>query len=598
MATLLSAQGISRFAAGRPLFQNLTLGLSDDEKIGLIGPNGAGKSTLLKTLAGMEKADSGVVSSRRGLRVGYVPQEEAFSNGATVESVLRAAIAAEPIDEDERSMRIEVALAQAQFADRTHEANRLSGGWRKRLAIMANQITEPDLLFLDEPTNHLDLSGVEWLEELMQQSNLPFVVITHDRYFLENVTTRLIDLNAAYAEGYLSVNGSYSDYLEAREAYLIAQGRKQDSLESTAKTELAWLRRGARARSTKAKGRIEDVGELFAELDTVKKRNAEKQSMDGAFQGSGRRTKELIVGKDLSKTLGGRLLFENLEIVLSPGLKLGLVGLNGSGKTTLLRLLDKTLLSDTGLIKHADALTLVTFTQSREGLDRDATLKDFLAPSSDFVLYRGNQMHVTGYAKRFGFRENQIGAKIGTFSGGEQARTLIAHLMLQLPDVLILDEPTNDLDLASLEALEEGLESFTGALVLVSHDRFFLDKVCNQILVLGEGAPAYYADYNQWANRELSINAPTPKKLAAESKSQPITTNRLNTAERREIAGIEATILAAEKKVVQIEAQMGLPEVATDAGKLQELWNALPIAKSEVERLYARWEELETKRDS
>ncbi len=603
MATLLSAQAVEARSGGRTLFTGLTFGIEDGERLGLIGPNGAGKSTLLKAMAGIGQLSGGTLSTRRGLQIGYVAQDEAFKGDATVEESLYAALKGMHQDDTEKMIAVEIALAQGGFLDRNQKAALLSGGWKKRLAIVQQLLKEPDVLFLDEPTNHLDLKGVEWLEGILESPTFAFVVITHDRYFLENTTTKLMDLNSAYAEGFLSVKGGYSDYLEAKAAYMIALGRKQDSLESTAKVELAWLRRGARARATKAKGRIEDAGEVFAELDSVKRRNAEKLAMESGFSASGRQTKELLVGKNLSKTLGGRELFAGLDLVLTPGLKLGLVGENGSGKTTLLRLLMGTLEPDTGTIKRAASLRTIFFSQNRGELDPNLTLRESLSPASDVISYRESTIHVTGWAKKFGFREDQLGSKVALLSGGEQARLAIAKLMLQPADLLILDEPTNDLDLASLGSLEEGMESFPGALILVSHDRFVLDKVCNQVLVLGEGAPNVYADYTQYTESRAAALAPPAKEKAPKAAAAPAPTApaapkvALTTNERRELSKMEETIHAAEQKVADIEAKMLIPAIATNAAELQRLWGEeLPKAKTAVERLYARWEELESRK--
>jgi ABC transport system ATP-binding/permease protein len=601
MATLLSAQAVEARSGGRTLFTGLTFGIEDGERLGLIGPNGAGKSTLLKALAGSGQLSGGTISVRRGLQIGYVAQDEVFEGETTVEEALYAALKDKHQDETEKMISVEIALAQGGFPDRSQKAALLSGGWKKRLAIVQQLLREPDVLFLDEPTNHLDLQGVEWLEGILENPAFAFVVITHDRYFLENTTNKLMDLNSAYAEGFLAVKGGYSDFLEAKSAYMIALGRKQDALESTAKVELAWLRRGARARATKAKGRIEDAGEVFAELNSVKQRNAEKLAMESGFSASGRQTKELLVAKNLSKTLGGRELFAGLDLVLTPGLKLGLVGENGSGKTTLLRLLMGTLEPDTGTIKQAPSLRTIFFSQNRGELDPNLTLRESLSPASDVINYRESTIHVTGWAKKFGFREDQLGSKVALLSGGEKARLAIAKLMLQPADLLILDEPTNDLDLASLGSLEEGIESFPGALILVSHDRFVLDKVCNQVLVLGEGAPNFYADYTQYTEIRAAALAPPPKEKAPKAVAAPVAPAApkaaLSTNERRELSKIEETIFAAEEKVAEIEAKMLLPEIATNAAELQRLWGEeLPKAKAAVERLYARWEELESRK--
>ncbi|MGC4043978.1 MAG: ABC-F family ATP-binding cassette domain-containing protein [Armatimonas sp.] len=600
MATLLSCRELTKTNAARPLFSGLTFGIDDDERIGLIGPNGSGKSTLLKVLSGIEKPDSGTLSVRRGLKIGYVAQEENFGAGATVESVLLGAFTGEPLEENERAARVEKALALGGFEDRTRPCDKLSGGWRKRLAIVSALLAEPELLFLDEPTNHVDLAGVEWLEEVLERPSFAFVVVTHDRYFLENVTNRIIELHPAYAEGFLSVEGGYGEFIEQRAAYLAAQAHQQVALASEVRKEIAWLRRGAKARTTKAKGRIEDAGEKIADLAELTRRNTIPAAIEGNFTASGRRTKELLVTKSVSKSLGGRTLFKNVDMVLTPGLKLGIVGSNGSGKTTLMRLFSGDLAPDSGEIRRADGLRSLWFDQERTGVNRETTLRLALCPQGDSVRFGGSVLHVSAWAKKFLFREDQLGAKVGTLSGGEQARVALANLMLQEADLLLLDEPTNDLDLPSLGVLEEALEKFPGALALVSHDRFLLDKVCNQILALEpDGTVNLYADYAQWtAHRNTPAATPTSA-TAKPEPPKPVSTSRALTAsERKELERIEETILTAEEKVAEVEAKMASPEIASDSIALQKMWNEdLPKAKAEVERLYARWEELENKKN-
>ena len=601
MATLLSCRNLTKSHAARPLFSGLTFGIDDDERIGLIGPNGSGKSTLLKILAGLEKPGGGELSVRRGLKIGYVAQEEDFPPGATVESVLGAALAGEHMEESERSVRVEIALATGGFEDRARPTEKLSGGWRKRLAIVAALLAEPQLLLLDEPTNHLDLAGVEWLEGLLERPGFGFLVITHDRYFLENVATRIIELHPAYAEGCFSSEGGYTDFLEKRAGYFAAQTHQQTALASEVRKEIAWLRRGAKARSTKAKGRIEDAGEKIGALAELSRRNSLPTSIDGAFTASGRRTKELLAVVGVSKSLGGRTLFKDVEVLLTPGLKLGIVGPNGSGKTTLLRLFSGDLAPDAGTIRRADKLRTIWFDQERTGVDKKATLRDALSPGSDTVRYGESVLHITAWAKKFLFREDQLGSNVGRLSGGEQARVALARLMLQPADLLILDEPTNDLDLPSLGVLEEALESFPGALVLVTHDRFLLDSVCNQILALEEdGSVNLFADFAQWDARRKERDA-VPAPAAAKTKNAPppppVKTGSLSAGERKELERMEEAIHAAEAKVAEIEARMSLPEIATDAPALAKLWNEeMPAAKSAVEKLYARWEALETKK--
>jgi ATP-binding cassette subfamily F protein uup len=372
----------------------------------------------------MEKPDAGNLSARRGLRIGYVPQEENFGKDKTVAGILGDALKPEGIDAIERDIRIDIMVSQMEFPDRDQAVASLSGGWRKRLAIARALITEPELLLLDEPTNHLDLAGVLWLEDLLNNGLTPtqaFVVISHDRYFLENVTRRVIELNAMYADGFLTAQGAYSDFLEKQQLYLSSQLKQQDAMEGQVKREIAWLRRGAKARSTKAKGRIDQAGRMIGELAELKYRNRQSESSVSEldFTSSGRRTKELLAAKGVSKSFGERTLFRDLDVLLTPKQRLGLIGTNGSGKTTLLRILTGAMEPDSGQVKRADGLRIVWFDQSRSQLEKDLTLRDALSPQGDTVSYRGSDMHVSAWAKRFGFRNEQLSGKVAFLSGGE-----------------------------------------------------------------------------------------------------------------------------------------------------------------------------------
>ncbi len=594
MAVLLSCQSLSKSYGARPLFQSISLGVGDGERMGLIGPNGAGKSTLLKIFAGLEKPDSGTLSIQRGLRTAYIPQDDTFPAGATVESVLTEALAGRPLDDLERDVRIEIALGKVGFAARDQAVETLSGGWKKRLSLARALVQDAELLLIDEPTNHLDLEGVLWLETLLQDAPFAFVLISHDRVFLENVTNRIVELHPAYAEGFLSVNGAYSEFLIQREAYLAAQAHREDALQTQVKREIEWLQRGAQARSTKAQGRIQQAGEMIGELAELKFRNSQGRTAGIEFSASGRQTRDLIVGKELEKSLGGRTLFENLDVTLAPGTKLGLIGPNGSGKTTLIRLLTGETAPDAGTVKRADSLRVVLFDQNRAQLDKTQSLRDALSPNSDTVIYRGNPMHVSGWAKKFLFKTEQLQTPIRFLSGGEQARILIAQLMLRPADVLILDEPTNDLDIPTLEVLEDSLLSFPGALVLVTHDRYLLDRVSTDLLALdGKGGARHFVGLDQWQAAQFSPPAPV---AAAKPKPAAPAPSRLSTAERKELALMEAKIEAAEEEVADLQRRMEHPSVASDAAKLHEVWNALPLAQQAVTALYRRWEELEAKR--
>ena len=592
MAVLLSCQTLTKSYGSRPLFHDISLGVGDGERMGLIGPNGAGKSTLLKIFAGLEKPDSGTVSPRRGLRTAYIAQDDAFPTGATVGSTLVEALAGEPLDETERDVRLDVALGRVGFEGRDQIVDTLSGGWKKRLALARALVQDAELLLIDEPTNHLDLEGVLWLERLLKDAPFAFVLISHDRVFLENVTNRVVELHPAYAEGYMSVSGTYSDFLVQREEYLAAQAHQENTLATQVKREIEWLRRGPQARTTKAQGRIQQAEKMIGDLAELKYRNAQNRSAGIDFSASGRQTRNLLVAKDVSKSLGGKALFQNLSLTLAPKLRLGLIGPNGSGKTSLIRLLTGQLAPDSGTIKTADGLRVVLFDQNREQLDKNLSLRDALSPGGDTVTYRDNPMHVSGWAKKFLFKTEQLQTPVKFLSGGEQARILIARLMLQPADVLILDEPTNDLDIPTLEVLEDSLLSFPGALVLVTHDRYLLETVSTDLLALdGGGGASHFASLDQWEAAQASPPLAAPPKPKAAVPSA----NRLSTAERRELAGMEAKIEAAEQEVAALQRQMEDPAVASDAVKLHEVWNELPKAQERVVVLYARWEELEAR---
>lgn len=600
MGILVSCQSIGKSYSSRPLFQNITFGIEDEQKIGLIGPNGAGKSTLMKILSGEVQADNGTVVARKNLRVAYVRQSESFDSDSTVESIVVKAAELAPFEDYQRAANVDSTLTQVGFPDRQARAGSLSGGWRKRLALACALVQEPDLLLLDEPTNHLDIEAVLWLENLLKSLSTTFVVISHDRAFLEGVVNRMIELNPTYPEGCLSINGNYSEFLMAREERLNAQLHQQQALASKVRREIAWLQRGARARQTKAKGRIADAGKLIEDLAEVKQRNSLNAPIEIGFDASGRKTKELIAGKNLSKQFGGRELFKGVNILLTTGTKLGLVGRNGSGKTTLLKLLVGELQPENGSIKRADQLQIVWFDQNREQLDETKTLKQALAADGDTVMYRGRNMHVSTWAKKFLFRTEQLPLPISYLSGGEKARILIANLMLKSADVLILDEPTNDLDIGSLEVLEDSLEDFPGAVILVTHDRMMLDTVSSQILALdGTGEARYFADYEQ-CEEALQRTARAERKVQSEAgkavvKGKDKSRSGMTTAEKRELAGMADKIEQAEAKIKSLHAEMEKPQVASNYAKLNEISKSVELAQKELSELFERWEELEAK---
>ena len=594
MDIFLSCQNISKSFGARPLFENLSFGLCKGERTGLIGPNGTGKSTLLKILAGLETPDAGVLSVRRGLKVGYLAQEDSLEPARADVSVrehLVLALQDLRLEDYEIDIRVEAEIEASGFNNPEQPVAKLSGGWRKRLAILAQVLREPDLLLLDEPTNHLDLEGVLWLEKFMSDVRFSFLVVTHDRRFLERVTSRVIELNKRYADGHFSSQGNYSRFLENREALFAAQASREDSARNIVRGEIEWLRKGPKARTTKQQARIARAGELIADLSELKYRNAQGRAANIDFSGSQRQTKRLIEAVGIEKRLGGRKLFSSLDLTLRPGDKLGLLGQNGSGKSTLLKLLAGELAPDAGKIKQAEQLELVTFDQHREQLDLSMSLKKALCPSGEHVLYKGNRIHVYGWAARFLFRQEQMEFSLSRLSGGEQSRVLIARLMLKPADVLLLDEPTNDLDLQSLEVLETSMLEFPGALVLVTHDRYLLDRVSREILALdGKGNARFFADLSQW--EDYRTNPANEPQAVAPEKPKPAQSVK----EAKEIKTIEAAIRAAESEAARAKTALEDPRVATDAAELTKRQEKLNEALRKVEAEFKRWHEIEARR--
>ncbi len=622
MPPIISAQGLSKKYGASPLFKDISFTISSGECIGVVGPNGSGKSTLLEILAGRVKPDTGDVAVRKGTRLSCVTQISDFAAGDTVLSVVEKALETAGVPQSERAGRIAETLGRVGFTDRATEAATLSGGWRKRLAIAEALVQHPDILLLDEPTNHLDLAGITWLEGLLRNAAFACVVVSHDRYFLENVATEVVELNKLYADGLLRVNGNYSTFLEAKELYLHAQRKEQAALANRVHTEIEWLRRGPKARTTKSKSRIDKAHEMIGELADLNNRTRSTSARID-FSATNRQTKQLITLDGISCELGDRTLFKNLNFAVTAGMRVGLVGPNGSGKTTLLRLLRGELTPTSGKIVRAEPLRMVYFDQSRQ-LDPDQTLRRALAPDSDAVIYQERVIHVAAWAARFLFDAEDLNQRVGKLSGGERARVLIAQLMLQPADVLLLDEPTNDLDIPTLEILEESLLEFSGALVLVTHDRYMLDRVSTIVLGLdGAGGAERFADYSQWEawQRKRKVSAakePAAKekratvaespaanaaksgsngKLASSNTSRTETRRKLSYQEQREFANMEETIAQAEELLAAKKNALADPELASDGPRLLETCKQMEDAQHTVERLYARWAELAEKKE-
>jgi ATP-binding cassette subfamily F protein uup len=597
VALLLNTNQLSKSFGATPLFRDVSLSIQEGDRLGLIGPNGSGKSTLLQILAKRIEPDGGEVVLRGRTRLAYVPQDSEFEPGDSVRGVMRRAMFSTGLSEAEWQARESETLGRAGFRDFDAPVATLSGGWRKRLSIAEALVQKPEIVLLDEPTNHLDLAGIEWLERFLQDAPFACVIVSHDRYFLENVPTRMAELNRVYPEGIFLVSGNYSSFLEQKAGFLHAQAKRQDALENRVRIEMEWLRRGPKARATKAKARIDNAGELIAELSDLRSRS-QTANAGIDFVETGQKTKRLIHLEHVGFGFDGKRLFENLDFTITAGMRVGLVGANGSGKTTLLQLLRGEIAPQTGEIERAENLRIVYFDQRRQ-INPDLTLRRALAPDSDSVIYRDRVIHVASWASRFLFASDQLDQPVSKLSGGERARVLIANLMLEPADLLLLDEPTNDLDIPTLEILEESLLEFKGALVLVTHDRYLLDRVSTIVLGLDEnGKAGRFADYSQWAanlaEKQAALSQSKPKTVTPRPPSAEPQKKKLSYLEGREFESIEQKIHAAEEALHAQRA--ALQEAALkEPLLLEQMYREIEASEREVNVLYARWAELEEK---
>ncbi|HXU81641.1 MAG TPA: ABC-F family ATP-binding cassette domain-containing protein [Polyangia bacterium] len=602
MALLLSAQALGHSFGARPLFTGVSFTLADGDRVGLIGPNGAGKSTLLRILGGELAADQGTLAPRAGLRVGHLAQTPEFPADITVREAVRAGLLT---DDPEHEALVDELLAKLDLASEAAGAEtpvaRLSGGWRKRVALARELVKDPELLLLDEPTNHLDVDSILWLEKLLASARFATVTVTHDRLFLQRVARRILELDRRNAGGLLDVDGDYATFVERKAAAMAAQEQREQQLRNTLRRETEWLRRGPPARTTKQEARIQRAGALADEVAELSTRNQSRTAgLD--FAASGRRPRRLIEARGIGKRYE-RTVFDKLDLFIGPGTRLGLLGPNGCGKSTLLRVLTGQEAPTTGTVLRAEGLSYAFFEQNRESLDPDQRLCDAVCDQGDFVDFRGARVHRHGYLERFLFRPEQMIMPVRMLSGGEQSRLLIARLMLRPAQILVLDEPTNDLDLPTLTVLEEALQSFDGAVLLVTHDRYFLDQVATEILAFHtkpgeEGQISSFAGLAQWEAWRPGQSAPRPaprERERASAESAP-GKKKLSYKDQRDFDTIEARINAAEGKVAALEAECERPEVTTDGERLVALHAEIAGARAEVDALYARWAELEALR--
>lgn len=592
MPILLTAQNLSKAFDSRPLFKGLNFAIETGEHIGLIGPNGAGKSTLLNILGGILESDEGQLIVQKGMRIAHLEQSPRFQE----EHSVREALLENPppgkedwelqnkADELLWQLELDVAEMRAETL-----VKNLSGGWKKRLAFARELMHEPDLLLMDEPTNHLDVEGIVWLERLVSSASFATLTITHDRLFLQRMSNRILELDRRNPGGILSIKGNYAKYLEVKESMMTAQENREAILRGNLRRETEWLKAGVKARTTKQQARIDRHADLKSEVQELAVRNV-KQNVQFEFQSAENAPKRLIEAKKISKAYGkSKVLFSNLDVNLQPGSRLGILGANGCGKSTLIRVLLGLENPDSGKIFRSDQLKVAYFEQGRDKLDPQVSLLRSVCPFGDHVSFGGRQVHIRSYLERFLFTQDEMEMPVGRLSGGEQARVLIAKLMLTEANLLVLDEPTNDLDIATLNVLQDCLVNFEGAIILVSHDRYFLDQISTQILSFPQ---MYFADLAQWEswyadNQQKAVL----KKPSTSTGSRQISEPRKSSSSKESDKFLKK-IERLEAKLKDLEEKCCLPENSNDSQKLIEIGNQMKSLQAEIDQLYKDWESL------
>jgi ABC transport system ATP-binding/permease protein len=597
-----------------------TLTIHEGERVGLVGRNGSGKSTFLQIVAGTLQPDAGEFVRRRDLVTGYMPQALMLDESATVFANIRAG-ARQILDliaeyerlpaESPRSAarfdqinhfdgwqiehRIKSLISNLHAPDPERTVGELSGGEKRRVALCRALLARPDLLILDEPTNHLDIDSIAWLEDFLARYSGTCLFVTHDRYFLDRVATTIVELSHGKFYRY---QGNYTDFLLVRAARQVAEEQQESQRQKFLKRELEWVRRSPSARRTKSINRVEQYFELVSR--EAPDPELEVEMIVPPAPKLGNRVIEL---RGVGMELGGRRLFENLSLDIVPGERLGIVGRNGLGKSTLLRLLLGQLHPTSGQVEIGARTEINYVDQSRMLLDDEKTVWEEVGEGSEYVRLGNESITLRGYLRRFLFTEDRINTKIELLSGGERSRVLLAKILKRGGNVLMLDEPTNDLDLGTLRLLEEALVAFDGSVLVVSHDRYFLNRVCTSILAFeGNGVVRYSTgNYDYYLEKRAariasSATQPKPESSATGSERRPTgqRPRTLKWSERQELETIEARILTAEEAVLRKELQFADPEFYTKHGQDFHTFEAeLRTARENVSQLYSRWEELE-----
>ncbi len=597
---LITIENVSKSYTERMLFDGVSLGINEGDRIGIIGINGTGKSTFLRILAGLEEPDAGTVTKGKEVRLAYLPQTPVFSEEKTL---LENVVEGLEHPEEYRDIAGEAAamLRKLGISEVQGKPSLLSGGQRKRAALVRTLLMPADVLILDEPTNHLDSAMTEWLEEYLKKNGRALVMITHDRYFLDAVTNRIVELDKGKLYSYKE---NYTGFLVAkaeREAMELATERKAKSLY---REELAWMMRGARARSTKQKAHIERFEAL---------KNRDKIVTDGEVEInalSSRLGKKTIEVQGIGKSFGDKVLIRDFSHIFLSTDRIGIIGENGCGKSTLLKLITGKLAPDAGTVEFGTTVKVGYFMQENEPLNPDIRVIDSVRNVAEYIETADGTVSASQMCEKFLFTDAMQYTLIGKLSGGEKRRLALLHVLMEAPNVLILDEPTNDLDIRTLTILEEYLKRYTGIVIAVSHDRYFLDKVANRIFAFeGNGKirryEGNYSDYRAVCEREgrpVAASLSGGKQQTAEASGQTDAAEKADSRdtwkkreqklkfsyrEQKEYETIDADIAALEAEIAALEAEMA--EAATDYGRLRELSAKKEEAEVRLEEKMERW---------
>lgn len=592
---LLTLENVSKSYTERMLFDHISLGINDGDKIGVIGINGTGKSTLLKIIAGLEEPEEGSVTKGNKLRIAYLPQTPVFDNS---KSILLNVTEGQTAKESYRNIigEARVMLQKFGISDPDGTASTLSGGQKKRIALVRTLLTESDLLVLDEPTNHLDSDMTEWLEEYLKKYKGAFIMITHDRYFLDRVTNKIIELDKGKLYSYQTNYSGFIALKAEREEMAIATERKAKTL---FKTELAWMQRGARARSTKQKAHIQRFEAL---RDRDKPQTDSSVEINALSSRLGKKTIELA---KISKSFDGAALFAPFSYILLPTDRIGIIGRNGCGKSTLLNILTGKLEPDTGYVDMGTTIKVGYFSQENEALDSDMTVLQYIRNTAEYIETADGTMSASAMCEQFLFDGSMQYTKIEKLSGGEKRRLYLLKVLMDAPNVLVLDEPTNDLDIQTLTILENYLLEYPGIVVAVSHDRYFLDKLATRIFSFENGEivryEGNYSDFKETAGERTQSTLksvtgnPVDKNGAVKADSLPSKETwkqkdsrlKFSYKEQREYETIDADIAALEEKLVFLDNEIAAS--ASEYSKLTALMAEKEQTEAALEEKMDRW---------